>query len=500
MITDSQLESRLRHYGSVLRDDIQVSPAVHRQMVARLDRYQSTRRHRPIMQLAVAAAMLLVAAGAVVLVQRVRANELAKAEPRVSSVSPTDGADGVLLNGEFRITFAKRPATLPELIHAPADGRQAAPRWDGSTLVVSYSGLHTSQRYEAVLKSDYTTSLGGQGHYEKRWTFTTESGPPSAGAGPLIWYATVPAAGSHPSTGTQIALDWSGHVAGVLHESGSGIFQSPDGTRLLTQSGLIDQSGQPLGSLLPDKGGPNWADDSRHVCAFGTATGAVPSGNQEQGWLYFGAIGSPLHRVAPFGSFGGQSGPAVVACSFLSDRAVVEQLVIMGVSEVRVIKLSTGAVLFQRQYSNQQTPFVRASHDGQYLAEQIASVDTAGAQRNGATLIRRVSDGKLVARLDNQTVDAFSWDGARVVTMPADLAFPDEARLVDWQSGTVLWRLPGPPGTNGGERAYALPRPNGTDMVVGIGSQSADGVGQLWLVRADGTATQIAKGPLSPGF
>jgi hypothetical protein len=127
-------------------------------------------------------------------------------------------------------------------------------------------------------------------------------------------------------------------------------------------------------------------------------------------------------------------------------------------------------------------------------------VDAQGAERFGDTLIRRVSDSKLVGRLVNQTVDAFSWDGARVVTMPADFAFPNEARLVDWQSGTVLWRLAGPAGTNGGERAYALPRPNGTEVVVGIGPQSPDGVGQLWLVRADGTATQIAKGPLSPGF
>jgi hypothetical protein len=350
-----------------------------------------------------------------------------------------------------------------------------------------------------VLQSDFASVFGGKGHLEKRWTFITEFGPPAANAGPFIWYAAAPPAGSPTPTGTQVALDWSGRVVGVLHEQGLGIFQSPDGTRLLTQRGLIDQSGQPLGSLMPDKGG-TWADDSRHVCVFGTATGALPTGNQDQGWLYFGAIGSPLHRVAPFGSFGGQSGPGVIACSFLNDRAVVLQMVVMGVSEVRVIRLSTGATLFQRQYSFEQTPFVRSSRDGQYLAEQTAAADAQGALRNGATLIRRTSDGKMVARLDNQTVDAFSWDGTRVVTMPADFAFPNEARLVNWQSGTVLWRLAGPPGTNGGERAYALPRPNGTDLVVAIGPQSADGAGQLWLVHADGAATQIAKGPLFPGF
>src|SRR5438445_10128 len=133
MITeDPQLETRLLHYGSVLRNDIQVSPALHAQIIERLDRGQPARSHRFGMQLALTAAMLLVAVGGVVLVQRVRANELAKAEPHVSLVSPADGATDVPITGEFRVIFAKRPATLPELTHSPADGSQATPRWDGS--------------------------------------------------------------------------------------------------------------------------------------------------------------------------------------------------------------------------------------------------------------------------------------------------------------------------------------------------------------------------------
>lgn len=502
MITeDPQLETRLRNYGSVLSDEARVSPALHAQIIERVDRRQPARPQRLVLQLALTVAMLLVAVGGVVLVQRVRANDLAKAEPRVSSVSPADGASGVPLSGEFRITFAKRPATLPELTHTPADGSQAAPRWDGSTMVVGYGALHTRQRYEVVVSSDYTSAFGGKGHFEKRWAFTTELGPPAAGVGPLIWYTTASPYRQAPASGSLVALDWNGAVAGTIGTA-RGANQSPDGSRLdVGGIGYVDQTGQGIPAVQLDKGGPGWSDDSRHFCVMRTASGGAFMGNGEPAWLFAGPIEGPLNRVAQAGSVGGQSGPGVIACSFLSDRAVVVQTVILGASDVWVIKLSTGALLYHRQYPNQETPFVRASHDGQYLAEQTAAFDAGGALRHGATVIRRTSDGKELARLEKQTVVAFSWDGARVVTMPASGSFgANEARLVDWKSGSILWKLPGPPGTNGGEAVYALARPNGTDMVVGIGPQSADGIDQLWLIDATGTARSIAKGPLWTAF
>jgi len=245
MITeDPQLETRLRHYGTILRNDIHVSPALHTQIVQRLDRRQGARPHRLFMQLALTAAMLVVAVGGVVLVQRVRANELAKAQPQVSSVSPADGAISVPIHGEFRVTFAKRPAGLPELAHTPGDGSQTAARWDGSTLVVGYSGLHTRQRYEVVLKSDFASALGGKGHFEKSWSFTTELGPPPAGI-PLIWYSTVSPYGPTPQAGPWVALDWNGAVVGRLNASG-GVNQSPDGSRLdVAGLGYASRDGSP---------------------------------------------------------------------------------------------------------------------------------------------------------------------------------------------------------------------------------------------------------------
>jgi hypothetical protein len=502
MITeDPQLETRLRHYGSVLRNGTQVSPGLHAQIIERLDRRQPARPQRFVMQLALTAAMLLVAVGGVVLVQRARANDLAKAEPRVSSVSPANGATEVPINGEFRVTFAKRPATLPELTHSPADGSQATPRWDGSTLVVGYSGLRARQRYDIAVKADYTSGFGGKGHFEKRWTFTTELGPPPAGI-PLIWYSTTSPVGATPQTGSLVALDWNGLVVGKLHTTG-GANQSPDGSRLdVAGLGYVDQAGQTIAAVQADKGGPGWSDDSAHLCVVRTADGGIPQGNGEPAWLFAGPIEGPLHRVAQFGQFGGQSGAGPIACSYQNDRAVVVETVIMGASDVWVIKLSTGALLYLRSYDPARTAYIRASHDGRYLAEQTSTPSPGpGLPAFGATVIRQVSDGKEVARLDNQTVVAFSWDGSRVITTPAaGTSAPNEARLVDWQSGKVLWRLPGSSGTTGGADVYALARPNGTDMVVGFGPQSAEGIDQLWLVNANGTARSIAKGPLWLAF
>jgi hypothetical protein len=177
----------------------------------------------------------------------------------------------------------------------------------------------------------------------------------------------------------------------------------------------------------------------------------------------------------------------------------------MWTSEVRVMSLSTGALLYQHQYpSGQVASSVVASHDGRYLAEQTMSTDAQGHQINGDTLIRRTSDGNIVARLSGQAVRAFSWDGSRVITMPG-LGAPDthEMRLVDWQRGQVLWRQAEPAGIAPGYAyVYALAKPGGTDVIVGI---AADSTGQapvdaLWVIHANGSAAQVAKGPIFPAF
>jgi hypothetical protein len=602
MITeDPQLETRLRQYGSILRDEARVSPNLHARIIEQVDRRAPIRSHRFTVQLAAAAAIVLVAVGAMGVVLKLRANELAKSAPHVTSVFPADGARDVPLKGEFRVAFASRPTSPPTLRAEPADATLQPLEWSGTTMIVKYAGLHPSAHYELILSADYRSHLGDRGRLDQRWGFTAE-GPaqitattPAAGetgaarngqlsvqfarrpvvdpiihvepadgtlqagkwtdntwalnyAGlqplrsyrvlldldfgnpaasfhqawsftaepgapskniPLIWYATSsPNSGGPPDPNAQhrmLALDWNGTLVGSLYST-SHAYQAPDGTRLDLAGGFADQAGTIIGPALNTKGGPGFADDSRHVCTMRGASGGDFTGPEPvPSWLFSGPISGPLHRVAQIGQVGGQSGPEILACSYENDRAVVVENVIMWTSEVRVVSLSTGALLYQHQYpSGQVASSMVASHDGRYLAEQLMSTDAQGHQINPDTLIRRTSDGAVVARLAGQAVRAFSWDGSRVITMPAlGAADSHEVRLVDWQRARILWRMTEPAGLAPGY-AYVsvLSRPGGTDLVVGVAADSTGNspVEQLWLVHADGAAMQVAKGPIFPGF
>lgn len=505
MTQDSDLEARLRHFGEVLRTQTHVGPTLHARLMEPLEPRAAVRPRRWVGQVAAAAALVLVAAGAVALLLRVRADQLAKATPAIKSVAPANGAIGVPLDGEFRVTFSQRPQSEPSLTYAPSDGRSEKALWDGSTLTVKYSGLHPARRYEVTVTSDYTSALGGRGRFEKRWTFTTELGPPNANSGPLIWYATAPSSGPQPQATTDVAVDWNGGTVGILHEQGN-IGQSPDGSRLLTGAGsLVDQTGRVVGQLTSLKGGPGWGDDSRQRCFMSTADGALPTGNGEPAWLFTSPIGTAGHRLVQLGEFGGQSGPSVLACSPSTDRAVVAEDVIFYVREVWVLQLSTGAVLYHHVYIDGQVASVVASHDGRYLAE-LSMLSHGNPIVLGDTQIRRTSDGAVLARIPHQRVEGFSWDGSRIVTTPANPSgVAGEVEVVDWQHNSVVWRHPlAPQDQTGYGRVDLLPRPEGADIAVAVGRATTDGTPDqyegLWIIRGDGRSQQIVVGQLAPAF
>jgi hypothetical protein len=108
----------------------------------------------------------------------------------------------------------------------------------------------------------------------------------------------------------------------------------------------------------------------------------------------------------------------------------------------------------------------------------------------------------VVARIDKLRVLRFSWDGRRVVTGPffAGVGLYD-AELLDWQTGKVLWRQPGGLPGDGPRTIYAMPQPNGPTMAIAVSSQPHNGdVDQLWLVAADGQATQVVTEVFYPAF
>jgi len=516
----------------------------------------------------------------------IRADALASAQPTVSDLNPEAGAKEVPVQGDFKVTFGSHPVGTPTLRVEPSDGVLESPRWDGSTLIVSYSGLHLATRYQLVLGADYRSRFKDIGHLVKRWSFsaeaypivvrfgpadgettvarigalvidfnhrppvdpqvqvvpadgsletghwtgtiwtvgytglkpattyqvttvvdygvaaanirrqwafTTEPGAPPAGT-PVIWYSlSSPWQLADPQR--LVAIDWTGTLVGTMYQTPA-IQQSPDGSVLGNRDGnYVDRSGvQVRTASSPNYFSSMLADDNHSLCEirpYGTSPG-------EQ-WVFVGRVDGAAHRVAPAGVMPARGGLSILACSVLNNRVVVGDFGMTGLAAVRVLEVSSGRLIFQRAYPTLSTSVV-SSHDGKYLAEQTTTYNSQGLPLTGLTLIRRTVDGKVVANVANQRVLRFSWDDLRVVTVPALAGLGrNDVELIEWQTGKTLWRQSGTLNTYG--NAFALPQPNGPNMAIALSTQSQSGdVDQLWLVAADGQATQVLNELFYPAF
>jgi YD repeat-containing protein len=185
----------------------------------------------------------------------------------------------------------------------------------------------------------------------------------------------------------------------------------------------------------------------------------------------------------------------------LNDRVVLADFDSTGTTGVRVLARSSGRLLYQRSYSR-PPPILVSSHDGKYLAEMISTYDSQGKLLASVTMIRRTSDGQVVARINNRGVLRFSWDDLRAVTGPFFAgAGSGEVDLIAWQTGKILWRQPGDTAASSGQPVFAIAQPSGPGMAIAIGSQPANGeVDQLWLVGAEGQATQAVNEVFYPAF
>jgi hypothetical protein len=322
---------------------------------------------------------------------------------------------------------------------------------------------------------------------QRQWSFSTEPGWP-AGGSPVIWYATSNLY-TAPAEQRLVAIDWQGNFAGTGYPTTSVRQQVPDGSTLVTQEGgYVDANGTVPGATSGYPSMTLAADDSKRVCRI-AGTGQL--------WLETGPLRGPMRRVASVGSAQPRLGVDLIACSASSDRAVITDNGMAGITAVRVISLSSGRVLYQRSYAPSGLGLI-ASRDGRLLAESTASYDAQHDQPTGVTVVRRTLDGRVVARLENRRVLQFSWEGARVVTVPffggADVT------LLDWQTGKVLWRQARDQAADG-QPVYAVAQPNGPAMAIAFGDQPRTGdVNQLWIVAADGQATQVVNSIFYPAF
>jgi hypothetical protein len=415
--------------------------------------------------------------------------------PVLAKVTPSDGSTGVFRSGEFDIDFNHRPPVTPVVTLNPPDGSLQLGRWSGSSWLIAYSGLKPLTNYGATVAVDYGVP---KANIKTTWSFSTESGAPPAGV-PVVWYSTTdPNAPSDPGAVLRmVAIDWSGRPVGTMYP-GSGVQQSPDGSILYRQEGsFIDEQGTVLGRSTGDYN-PVFADDNRSVCQIVDRANGISLHNF---WLYAGPVAGPFHPVAAYGATVEHSNVVILSCSVLNNRAVLAENGPAGIGGVVVLQLTTGRVLSTRGYPGPSTVAVSSSHDGRYLAEQNQTLDNQGQTVAFTTLIRRVSDGAIVARLTNQRVIEFSWDDSQVLVGPP-FGSPGQnyVSLIQWQTGKQLWHLDGPVGP-ANEPIVALARPNGSDMMVATSSRPMPAsLDQLWVVHADGSASMVLGGVVYPAF
>ncbi|GAC1482045.1 MAG: hypothetical protein PVSMB9_07640 [Candidatus Dormibacteria bacterium] len=408
----------------------------------------------------------------------------AQGPPRLAKIAPADGATMVPRYGLISVDFTRQPRVDPVVTLQPP-ATMSPGSWSGFTWTVRYTGLQPLTRYAAEVTVPSGDASSG---IHRAWAFTAEAGPPPDGV-PVVWYSTSnPWPGPSADSIRFTALDWSGASVGSLYLPSNGR-QNADGSwlSLMNGAGAADRQGRvvDMGPL----GGVVWSDIAGQYCNIGfdpQKSNAVSSQ-----WLEVGKVGGAVRRVAVLGPAPGQSGFSLIACSGLTDRAVLGQQVQGGFLDVRVIALSTGRTLYRHAYLNAPQMLV-GSRDGRYVAESSLGSGPS------ASLIHRLSDGAIVATLADQRVIAFSWDSSQVITAPSwAVTTPGEVRLLDWHSGAVLWHFAGSAAATGELPVAAVPEPGGKAFMVGVGNPSGSGdMDGLYLVQADGRADRVLTGSI----
>ncbi len=286
------------------------------------------------------------------------------------------------------------------------------------------------------------------------------------------------------------ATSWSGDLYKVPTLNlvqGELAAQSPDGSRLAIGATIYDTSTGAVTSQLPFDAittytSVTWADDSRHVCLNKPLLG--PS-SQWPSEISYDLPGSPTVVLGKFGLQAEQvPGATVLACSATSNRVVVANVGgLNDTSDVWVLDATSGAIRFHRTYPTSTKvngnvgTFVVASPDGQYLAETDAAT--------GNSVIRRIGDDSVVARLSGMEIHGFSWHGDLVLAAPRppdfalDNSSTTDPAVIDWRSGKTLWRSAA--GADFGGRLAA--EPGGEAIAFDLRFGLRDGI---WLVGADG--------------
>jgi len=254
---------------------------------------------------------------------------------------------------------------------------------------------------------------------------------------------------AHPTR--LIAVDAGGRQQGVVdlgEDEGLSTLVSPDGSRILrVKSGIIlNGNGQRVGvegpgdpTVLETNAGAFWADDNRHLCEMrlqrpASSRAQLPIPEELVTWT----PESKKRVIAQVGRLDSQQYSLIaslVACSYQSDRALVEEdSNLIDVAETWLVQLSTGRVSHHQTYAAKPNHRLTVSRDARLTAENY--FDSAG---DPATIIRSVDSGSELARYSHMHVSAFSWDDSLAI---AQISAPqrNDVELLDYRSGRVVWR------------------------------------------------------------
>ncbi|TMC52236.1 MAG: hypothetical protein E6J20_12415 [Chloroflexi bacterium] len=332
----------------------------------------------------------------------------------------------------------------------------------------------------------------------------------AAGTPGLVWYLK----GADPSLRRS---DWSGRLGlpfampaappstprypGKAAPTHLGVGSvSPDGSRImfLNDGSVRDADGAVVGRIDPNLGLlPTWADDSRHYCRMTTPgyesfTGGTLTGPAVLTW---GAVGSAPRTVASVGRFGANAMTSIEACSARTGVAVLAERTASDltqaaktgldpVTELVVVNLSDGSVLYRRGYPVTSSPvggtLTTVSSDGRYVAE-VFTVVRQGPAAKGQ--IRALPQGSVVATLGQTIVQGFSGDDELVFVGGAGTT--DNAQLVSWRTGQVLRTEPGP-------QYLSASQPGGSAFMVRKPTTRGGLLrNDLWLVPASGMSRLV---------
>ena len=262
--------------------------------------------------------------------------------------------------------------------------------------------------------------------------------------------------------------------------TGSQTIQSPDGSKLIIDNVVYDRATGSTTQLpfVANKGTQvMWADDSAHICVlYPLGDSQQPGGTTSE--LDLVQPGGATRVVAQVGHDEAQAFALLRSCSVANDVAIVAQRAVLPISDVWVVRISTGVIVRHLSYQQGAEPgTVVAAPDG----SRIAAAGTA------TTDIVDTGTGSTAAHLNGQAV-AFSGDGNVLVL---------DDRVVDWRTDRTLWLAP-----RGFGAIFVGAEPGGSAVAVDVmatqGSSSATTPSQLWLV-ASSTAIHIADGVV-PSF